>query len=142
VEWYFGHKFPHMDINCEDWRSRDRMWDQTRHALEFFHAYLPFNEMQPYNGLTSDTADYCLAKPGKIYVIYLPNGGSTELKVQAATYSVDWYNPRSGGPLLRGSVQQIIGPGSKSVGQAPDDQGKDWAVLVRKSPSPRRALRQ
>ncbi|MEZ5397232.1 MAG: hypothetical protein R2724_31255 [Bryobacterales bacterium] len=35
VEWYFGHQYPHMDINMEDWRSRDRMWDQTRYALEF-----------------------------------------------------------------------------------------------------------
>ncbi len=22
VEWYFGYKYPHMDLNCEDWRSR------------------------------------------------------------------------------------------------------------------------
>lgn len=142
VEWYFGHQFPHMDINCEDWRSRDRMWDQTRHALEFFQAYLPFTEMQPHNELTSNKADYCLAKPGEVYAIYLPNGGSTELKVEAATYSVDWYNPRAGGALLRGSVQRIIGPGSKSVGQAPDDQGRDWAVLVRNAPSPRRIPRR
>ncbi|MHC4301151.1 MAG: DUF5060 domain-containing protein, partial [Planctomycetota bacterium] len=28
VEWYFGHRFPHMDIDCEDWRTRDVMWDQ------------------------------------------------------------------------------------------------------------------
>ena len=34
-----------MDINCEDWRTRENMWNQTRYALEFFHDYLPFAEM-------------------------------------------------------------------------------------------------
>ncbi|MBA7605015.1 hypothetical protein ES703_12143 [subsurface metagenome] len=38
VEWYFGYKFAHNDLNCEDWRSRDHMWDLTRYALEFFPA--------------------------------------------------------------------------------------------------------
>jgi hypothetical protein len=134
VEWYFGFRFPHMDINCEDWRSRDRMWDQTRYALEFFHNCLPFHEMRPDNDLTANAADYCFAKPGQVYAIYLPDGGSTELRLGEGTYSVHWYNPRSGGDLLRGSVRQITGPGSKSIGKAPQDEGKDWTVLVRKLP--------
>ncbi len=53
VEWYFGYNYPNMDLNCEDWRSRDRMWDQTRYALEFFHEHLPFWEMAPDNSLAS-----------------------------------------------------------------------------------------
>jgi hypothetical protein len=48
---------------------------------------------------------------------------------------VHWYNPRTGGDLQQGSVPQITGPGSKTVGQAPDDPEKDWAALVRKAPS-------
>ena len=27
VEWYFGYTFPHNDLNCENWRNRDHMWD-------------------------------------------------------------------------------------------------------------------
>jgi hypothetical protein len=46
VEWYFGYKHPHADLNCEDWRSRDAMWDQTRHALEFMRR-IPFTEIKP-----------------------------------------------------------------------------------------------
>ncbi|MCP4454475.1 MAG: DUF5060 domain-containing protein, partial [Planctomycetes bacterium] len=64
VEWYFGHQFPHMDINCEDWRSRDILWNQTRHALMFFQTYLPFWDMTPANRLTSTEDDYCFAKQG------------------------------------------------------------------------------
>ena len=72
VEWYFGHQFPHMDINCEDWRSREVMWDQTRYALDFFHTYLPFWEMEPNNGLAASDGALVLAKPGRIYAVYLP----------------------------------------------------------------------
>ena len=25
VEWYFGYKFAHSDLNCEDWHSRDAL---------------------------------------------------------------------------------------------------------------------
>jgi hypothetical protein len=130
VEWYFGHRFPHMDINCEDWRSRDIMWDQTRYALDFFKKYLPFFEMAPDNNRTSIQTDFCLTKPGEIYAIYLPDGGSTELQVEAGTYSIHWYNPRTGGELKMGSVKEITGPGIFSVGMAPQDEEKDWAILV------------
>ena len=132
VEWYFGSRFPHMDINCEDWRSRENMWDQTRYALEFFHDHLPFAEMAPDNALTSNPNAYCLAKPGQVYAIYLLEGGSTNLNVAPGIYSVQWYNPRAGGELLRGSVKQITGPGTQSIGQPPRESDKDWTVLVRK----------
>ena len=33
VEWYFGYQYAHNDLGLEDFRSRDRMWDQTRHAV-------------------------------------------------------------------------------------------------------------
>ena len=41
-EWYFGYKYPNNDRNCEDFRSREHMWDMTRYAVEFFKKYLPF----------------------------------------------------------------------------------------------------
>ena len=133
VEWYFGHQYPHMDINCEDWRSRNVMWDQTRYALEFFHKHLPFREMGPDNSLVSAEKAYCLAKPGQVYAIYLLEGGSTDINVASGIYSVQWYNPRTGGELLRGDIRRITGPGAQSIGQPPKESDKDWAVLVRKT---------
>ncbi len=133
VEWYFGSRYPHMDIDCEDWRTRDKVWDQTRYALEFFQAHLPFTEMAPDNSLASNPKAYCLAKPGDVYAVYLLDGGTTDLNVAPGTYSVQWYNPRAGGQLLLGSVRRITGPGTKSIGHPPKDSDKDWAVLVRKA---------
>ena len=131
-EWYFGYSFAHNDLACEDWRSRDHLWDLTRYALEFFQEYLPFTEMQPADGLTGNPTDYCLAKPGEVYAIYLPHGVTTNLEVTTGDYTVQWYNPRAGGDLRTGSVKSISGPGRISVGFPPDDIAKDWAVLVKK----------
>ncbi|MBN2137366.1 MAG: DUF5060 domain-containing protein [Sedimentisphaerales bacterium] len=133
VEWYFGYKFAHNDLNCEDWRSREHMWDMTRYALEFFRERLPFWEMMHNDALTSVKDDYCFAKIGEVYVIYLPKGGTTELDLgeKSASYAVQWFNPRTGGALRTGSVRTVTGPGRVVVGQAPDDEDKDWVVLVK-----------
>ncbi len=128
-EWYFGYKFAQNDLGCEDWRSRRRMWDQTRHALEFFRAHLPFVEMKPADELTSRADDYCLAKPGEVYAIYLP-GGSTALQLPEGRYTVKWFNPRQGGPLRLGSVAELTGPGKPSIGNPPEEAARDWVVLV------------
>ena len=82
VEWYFGYEFPHNDLHCEDWRSRDHLWDLTRLALEFFQTHLPFAEMSHADELTAAPDDFCLAQPGAVYAIYLPQGGSTTLDLQ------------------------------------------------------------
>lgn len=134
VEWYFGNRFAHMDINCEDWRSRDRMWDLTRYALEFFRWHLPFAEMSNHDELTSDPNDYCFAKPGQIYAIYLPAGGTTNLDLgnNPGTFSIQWYNPRNAGPLQAGSKTEIAAPGQPSIGNPPKDPDKDWVALVKR----------
>lgn len=131
VEYYFGYSHAHSDLTCEDWRSRDHMWDLTDHALRFFRDYLPFDEMTPADELLSSTDAWCLALEGSTYAIYLPEGGSTDLILNGGFYSVEWYDPRNGGPLQAGSVTSIGGLGLTSLGEAPNEPAKDWVVLVR-----------
>jgi hypothetical protein len=133
VEWYFGYKFAHNDLNCEDWRSREHLWDMTRYALEFFRRYLPFTEMTHHDELTSAKDDYCFARPGRIYAIYLPAGGTTSLALgnSSATFAVQWFNPRTGGSLRTGTVGKITGPGSVAIGHPPQDANKDWVALIK-----------
>ena len=132
VEWYFGYQYDHMDLSAEDWRSRDILWDQTRYALEFFHQHLPFWEMNAANELASAEGAYVLAKPGEVYAVFLPAGGSTELTVAEGGYTVAWYDPRGGGALQVGTAETVDGPGAVSLGAPPADADKDWAVLVKK----------
>lgn len=133
VEWYFGYQYAHNDLNCEDWRSREHMWELTAIAIDFFHTYLPFTEMNHADELTEAGDDYCFAQPGKVYAIYLPNGGMTKLDLAESTgsFSVKWYNPRTGGELQNGTTESIKGPGSVSIGQPPSDKDKDWAAIIR-----------
>jgi hypothetical protein len=134
VEWYFGHQYAHMDINCEDWRSRDNMWDQTRHALTFFQTYLPFWEMTPSDQLTSADDDYCFAKEGEVYAIFLPNGGTTKLDLSNCSFNFDisWFNPRTGGNLQKGSLKAVKGGAWSEIGTPPGESNLDWVVLVNK----------
>jgi hypothetical protein len=132
AEWYFGYKHPHADLNLEDFRSRDAMWDQTRIALEFMRQ-IPFTEMRHNDGLTTSPDDYCFANPGKTYAIYLPNGGTTEVDLGSTPgeFSVQWFNPRTGGALQNGTVTTLSSPGWKSVGKPPTETEKDWVALVK-----------
>ncbi len=110
IEWYFGYGEEHNDLNAEDWRSRDKLWDYTRHAMDFYRENnIPFWEMENANRLTRSEKDFVFAKPGEVYVIYLPNGGASTLDLgnHTGTYSVEWYNPREGGELQKGRVLEV-----------------------------------
>jgi hypothetical protein len=112
VEWYFGYAEEQNDLNMEDWRSRDALWDYTRHAMDFFKTNrIPFWEMENANALTRSERDFVFAENGQLYVIYLPAGGGAALNLQehTGTYTVDWYNPRTGGALQKGK-EMVIEP--------------------------------
>ena len=138
VEWYFGYAYDHMDLNCEDWRSRDTMWDQTRFALEFFHKYIPFWEIWSTNDLSDNERAYVFAKEGEIYVVYLPEGNRTRLTVAAGDYTLQWYDPRHGGPL-HSSATKMLNVGDASMRNdgsiqitPPHHPGKDWVALIKR----------
>lgn len=138
VEYYFGYQLPQNDLQCEDWRSRDRSWDYCRIALEFFRDQrLPFWEMANANARVgnpaNDNTKYCLAKPGEVYLVCLPQGGATTLDLgdHAGRFSVRWFNPRAGGDLLRTEIGGVAGPGTVNLGPPPADPEQDWVVVVR-----------
>jgi hypothetical protein len=131
VEWYFGYQYPHSDLNCEDWRSREKLWDQTRIALGFFKSHLPFAEMVSRDDLTEASDDYCFAKEGEAYAVYLPEGQPTLINLRDGDYGVRWFNPRTGGELMKGSVVNTMG-GSVTTGKPPVNDGKDWVCLIRR----------
>ena len=133
VEWYFGYENEHSDLTCEDWRSRDKMWDQSRYALDFFaQSEVPFWEMVPMDEATSDANDYVLAKKDEAYVIYQKMGekSSTSLNGINGSFSMSWYNPRTGS--FEGDVQTVRANGDLRIGDPPADSEKDWVILLKK----------
>ena len=106
VEYYFGYKLPQNDLDCQDFRSRDKSWDYCRIAIDFFRENrIPFWDMKNANALVgnpkNDNSKYCLAKAGEVYLVFLPTGGTTDLDLSGSSgsFSVRWFNPRAGGAL-------------------------------------------
>jgi hypothetical protein len=130
VEWLFGYKFAHNDINLEDFRSRHEMWRQTRIAIEFFQQHLPFTEMLSADEYAQPAGVFCFAKPGEVYAVQR-KGGSEELKLwlPEARYTLSWFNPRQGGQLQPG--QALTGSGFVALGNPPQETDRDWIALVK-----------
>ncbi len=138
VEYYFGYTLPQNDLTCEDWRSRDRSWDYCRIALEFFRKQeIPFWTMtNADNRIGNDQHDnrgYCLAKPGEIFLVYLPHGGSTllDLGESSRRFHVSWFNPRAGGTPVTANVPNVRGPNRVALGEPPREKTEDWLIVVR-----------
>lgn len=137
VEYYFGYTLPENDLNCEDWRSRDKSWDACRIALEFFRDHkVPFWEMTNSDALVGNAGNentrYCFAKQNEIYLVYLPSGGDCTLDLAhtAGDFSIHWFNPREGGALQQGAARELRG-GQPDAFAAPS-QGKDWLAIIRR----------
>jgi hypothetical protein len=135
VEYYFGYSFAHADLDCEDWRSRETMWDFTAHALDFWST-LPFQEMTNADELVGNPSHgntrYCFAKPGEFYLVYLPSGGTHTLDLTGypGNFQLQWFDPRNGGGLQDGEVTDIAGDASVSLGAPPSSPTSDWLAVV------------
>jgi len=129
VEYYFGYQRPHSDLTCQDLRSRNDSWEYCKIALDFFNQYVPFWEMNSADGIVSNNNGYGFSKAGEVYVVYLRNGGSTTVDLASGSYTVKWFNPRTGGALVNGSVTSVSGGNNKSIGSAPTNN--DWVALIR-----------
>ena len=141
-EYYFGYQFDQNDLVCEDWRSRDQSWDYCRIAISFFHEHrIPFWEMTNLDALVGnpkhDSTKFCFAKPNDVYLVYLPEGGTTWLDLSAAKgqFDVRWFNPREGGALASGTVATVAGGKRVELGRAPSEPTEDWLVVVRRLPA-------
>ncbi|MCB1120790.1 MAG: hypothetical protein KJT03_04535, partial [Verrucomicrobiae bacterium] len=148
VEWYFGYTYPNSDLTCQDWRSREKAWEFSRYALEFFQENVPFQDMLPDNLLTSLDSDYVMAREGEVYVVYFPEWGHNQidLREHRGPFTVQWFNPRTGeGPLTGEALKErypqrrieslstIEGRNWADLGPAPYDHHEDWVVLLKKS---------
>jgi len=130
IEWYFGyHALPlGGDMRTENFTTREPMFRYMRYARQFMQQ-LPFWEMEPVDHLHSDLDAQVFAKAGDTYAVFVPNASTSgNLQVQPGTYTVQWFNPRSGefeGPTVTTSDSPIV------FGAAPNTPGQDWVMLVR-----------
>jgi hypothetical protein len=134
VEWYFGYKHPHSDLTCQDYRVRQKMWEQCRTALEFFEKQkIPFWEMSNANSLLGTENGYCLTKPGELYLAYLKLGEPMTLDLSGVdgVFEVMWFNPRDGGDLQVGSNEAVNAGQKVNLGNPPAQPDQDWLAALR-----------
>lgn len=140
VEWYFGYSTPHTDLNLEDYRSRDRLWDYTRYAVTFVEDYLPVTKMRnvPAGDVGGDDGTYLFVEEANDggwarAAAYLRNG-TDSFDVPEGAYSVGWFDPRNGGALQSGGTLQ--GGANVAMGSPPSAPTEDWVVLLVRTDAP------
>jgi hypothetical protein len=137
VEWYFGHKYDNDDLNCEDFRSRDRLWELTSLATNFFLDNLPMDKMNPADGLVSPRANYCLAMDDDLLAIYIPSGGASSVRLNPQkSYELKWFDPRNGGDLFNAKEKPEVVSGVSElnfkIGTKEEyDLNEDWVAVLK-----------
>jgi hypothetical protein len=97
------------------------------HLVDFFTAF-EWWKTEPHDEIVAGGA-FCLAEPGRLYVVYLPRGGKATLRLPPGRYQAVWFNARNGRYTAAPAAQ---GPQWTSPA-APDDG--DWAILLKSSPA-------
>ncbi len=96
----------------------DPQWEPVRRNLGYARRLaerLDLGAMTPRNELSSTA--YCLADPGKAYVVFIPTGGKTKVTLAPAgvQFTVEWLDPASGKtsvgkPVEGGADRELAAP--------------------------------
>lgn len=92
------------------------------HIVECFTS-LGWWRMDPADGLATDGA-YCLAEPGRQYLVYLPAGGKTTVKLDGGPFRAAWFDPRTG-------ALEDLGEAAGEWTSPEKPPGPDWALTFR-----------
>jgi hypothetical protein len=93
------------------------------HMVEFFTSF-EWWKTDPHDELVNHGA-YCLAQPGEIYAIYLPNGGEVTVQLAPGKYTAKWFN------AFTGEIIPLPSLASGPAWTSPKAPGwLDWALLL------------
>ena len=92
------------------------------HMVHFFSSF-QWWKSDPHDELVNN-GSFCLAEPGRLYIIYLPHGGRVTVKLEPGRYEMKWFNPRSG--EYSGTT---IAQGSNWTSPVAPDGG-DWVIKL------------
>ncbi|MFC2126249.1 DUF5060 domain-containing protein [Bacteroidota bacterium] len=120
--------YAHMNGNSSSGFSGSLSFEQMRpeiheviHKVWDFFESIPFYELKPNQNLVNN--GYCLAKPGEYYLVYLPEGGKSEVELSNSTFEANWI------PGINTYEKHYIGEFSgPSIFEAPDNS--DWLLLL------------
>jgi hypothetical protein len=104
------------------------MFQGYSYMVDFFTSF-KWWETGPHDELVS-SGNYCLAKPGETYAVYLPNAGNVTVRLEPGLYQATWWEAATGKqtplPAVNAAASSWTSP------RAPG--GGDWALLLRRQP--------
>ncbi|MFQ6099471.1 MAG: putative collagen-binding domain-containing protein, partial [Armatimonadota bacterium] len=109
-----GHNLLYMDKWT--WEQDDLDRERVRKALGHVRRFaerMDLRATRPANALAS--SEYCLANPGRQYLVYIPSGRAVTLDLSgvSGTFDVEWFNPRTGdtedGGTVAGGAERAFG---------------------------------
>jgi hypothetical protein len=108
-------------------------------TMTMFQGYIPMVDFftsfdwwdtEPHDELV-DNGNYCLAKPGEIYAVYLPHAGKVKVVLQPGQYDGTWYDATTGKkaalPIVNVTASGWTSPAAPGT--------SDWALLLRRKSS-------
>jgi hypothetical protein len=96
------------------------------HMVDFFTSF-EWWKAEPHDELV-DGGNYCLAKPGEIYAVYLPRGGKVTVRLQPGRYAASWWNAGTGEKVTLPSVAVAASSWTSPAVAG----GSDWALLLQR----------
>jgi hypothetical protein len=119
---YYGGRRDAGPFLVDNPKHKDAIADLDR--LHKFFTSLEWWKLEPHDELVRGDGGYayCLAEPGRTYVVYAAGSRGAELKLPDGKYSVSRCDPRTGE-----STELPASPGGSVRLDAPDTQ--DWVFL-------------
>jgi hypothetical protein len=102
------------------------MFQGYAHMVDFFTSF-EWWKTEPHDELVNN-GNYCLAKPGELYAIYLPHAGTVTVELPAGKYEGVWWEASTGRKIALASLNVAVGSWTSPV--APGSN--DWALLLSK----------
>jgi len=118
-----AHVLGPYDRPMSAWES---VWTELGGARAFMES-LPFWEMTPDNDPVKSGTAFCLAKPGEVYALYLPQGGSVTVELTPGeNFESAWWKATNGttaqfqhASRIHGGRRELTAPGAG-----------DWALRI------------